>query len=62
MSPLGTQFDEHRIMVEPTYSASLAVVDNGCDFLHDTFNIVVIVCGGVGVTMNQLEEWRQDVT
>ena len=49
-------------MVEPTYSASLAVVDNGCDFLHDTFNIVVIVCGGVGETMNQLEEWRQDLT
>lgn len=54
--------DEHRIMVEPACGASIAAVDNGCDFLHDKLNIVVIVCGGVGVTMNQLEEWRQLVT
>jgi len=50
--------DEHRIMVEPACGASLAAVDSGCDFLHDKLNIVVIVCGGVGVTMSQLEEWR----
>lgn len=54
--------DDHRILVEPACGASLAAVDKGCDFLHDKLNIVVIVCGGVGVTMNQLEEWRQHVT
>ena len=53
--------DEHRMMVEPACGASLAAVDNSCDFLHDKHNIVVIVCGGVGVTMSQLEEWRQHV-
>jgi L-serine/L-threonine ammonia-lyase len=53
---------EHRIMVEPACGASLAAVDNGCGFLYDKQNIVVIVCGGVGVTMSQLEEWRQHVT
>ena len=54
--------DEHRIMVEPACGASLAALDNDCGFLHDKQNIVVIVCGGVGVTMNLLEEWRQNVT
>jgi len=54
--------NEHRIMVEPACGASLAAVDNDCAFLHDKQNIVVIVCGGVGVTMNLLEEWRQNVT
>jgi len=54
--------DEHRIMVEPACGASLAAVDSDCDFLHNKPNIVVVVCGGVGVTMAQLEEWRQCVT
>jgi L-serine/L-threonine ammonia-lyase len=54
--------DEHRIMVEPACGACLAALDNGCGFLNDKQNIVVIVCGGVGVTMKLLEEWRQHVT
>ncbi len=53
--------DEHRIMVEPACGASLAAVDSGCDFLRDKNNVVVIVCGGVGVTTSQLEEWRRCV-
>lgn len=54
--------EDHRIMVEPACGASLSAVYNGCDFLKDKQNVVVIVCGGVGVTMSQLEEWRQLVT
>ena len=54
--------EEHRIMVEPACGACLAALDNDCAFLDDKQNIVVIVCGGVGVTMNLLEEWRQHVT
>jgi L-serine/L-threonine ammonia-lyase len=54
--------EEHRIMVEPACGASIAAVDNGCAFLKDKQTIVVIVCGGVGVTMRQLEEWRNHVT
>lgn len=54
--------EEHRIMVEPACGACLAAVDNGCGFLNDKHNIVVIVCGGVGVTMSLLEEWRLNVT
>jgi L-serine/L-threonine ammonia-lyase len=52
--------DDHRTMVEPACGASLSAVYDGCDFLADKQNIVVIVCGGVGVTMRQLEKWRQE--
>ncbi len=54
--------EDHRIMVEPACGASLSAVYNGCDFLIDKQNVVVIVCGGVGVTMSQLKEWRQQAT
>jgi len=47
--------DEHRIMVEPARVASLAAGDSGCDFLYNKKNILVIVCGGLGVTLNQLD-------
>lgn len=50
--------EDHRTMVEPACGASLAVVYDGCNFLQDKTNIVVIVCGGVGVTLRQLKDWR----
>ena len=50
--------EDHRIMVEPACGASLAPVYNGCDFLQDKKNILVIVCGGVGITFKQLQEWN----
>jgi L-serine/L-threonine ammonia-lyase len=51
--------EDHRIMVEPACGASLSVVYNACDDLKNKKDIVVIVCGGVGVTMDQLEEWNR---
>lgn len=53
--------EDHRIMVEPACGAGLSTVYEGRDFLKDKKSIVVIVCGGVGVTLNQLEEWRRRV-
>lgn len=50
--------DEHRVMVEPACGASLAALESGCDFFSDKHNIVVIVYGGVGVTMSLLERWK----
>jgi len=50
--------EDHRIMVEPACGASLSAVYNECDFLKDKKNVVVIVCGGVGVTIDQLKKWR----
>ena len=48
---------DHRILVEPACGASLSTVYKGCDFLKDKKNIVIIVCGGVGVTLEQLKQW-----
>jgi len=49
--------DDHRVLVEPACGASLATVYGRCNFLDGKRNIVVIVCGGVGITLRQLEEW-----
>ncbi len=51
--------DDHRALVEPACGASLSAVYKSCDFLKDKKNIVVIVCGGIGVTMDQLGAWRR---
>jgi L-serine/L-threonine ammonia-lyase len=53
--------DDHRTLVEPACGASLSAIYNGCDFLKDKQNIAVIVCGGVGVTITQLEEWSRKI-
>lgn len=52
---------DHRVMVEPACGASLAAVYNGCDFLTDKQNVLVIVCGGVGVTQEQLKAWEKQL-
>lgn len=54
--------EDHRIMVEPACGASLSAVYNNCEFLNNKQNIIVIVCGGVGVTLAQLAEWHQYVS
>lgn len=54
--------EDHKLMVEPACGASLAAVYQACDFLKNKKNILVIVCGGAGVTVEQLQEWRQQVT
>lgn len=51
--------DDHRILVEPACGASLATVYDASDFFADKACIVVVVCGGVGVTLDQLDEWNR---
>jgi L-serine/L-threonine ammonia-lyase len=53
--------DDHRTLVEPACGASISTIYKGCDFLRDKQNIVVIVCGGVGVTIRQLDEWNHEI-
>jgi len=50
--------DEHRTLVEPACGASLAAVYGAHPFLHDKQNILVVVCGGVGVTLKELNGWK----
>lgn len=53
--------DDMRTLVEPACGASLAAVYGGAPFLKDKRNVLVIVCGGVGVTRSQLDAWRADL-
>ncbi|HDY87650.1 MAG TPA: pyridoxal-phosphate dependent enzyme [bacterium] len=52
---------DHRIIVEPACGASLSVLYNEIDFLRNKCTILVIVCGGVGATMEQLYNWYNKI-
>jgi L-serine/L-threonine ammonia-lyase len=53
--------DDHRVVVEPACGASLAIVYDGASELEDFQSVLVIVCGGVTVTIEQLQQWsKQD--
>lgn len=52
----------HRIMVEPACGASLSVLLKPIPFLADKKNILIIVCGGAGVSTEQLNVWKQSLS
>ena len=49
---------DHHLLVEPACGASLATVYEQIDLLKRRRAVLVVVCGGVGVTLEQLETWR----
>jgi len=51
--------DDHRLLVEPACGAALAALYNPADFLKDKDCILIIVCGGAGVTISQLEALKR---
>ncbi len=53
--------DDHRTLVEPACGAALAALYNPADFLKDKECIIIIVCGGAGVTISQLEALKQEL-
>ena len=50
---------DHRLLVEPACGAALASLYDPAEFLKEKECILIIVCGGAGVTMSQLEAWKQ---
>jgi len=54
--------EQHRVLVEPACGASLAALYQHHPLLTDKQNILVVVCGGVGVTPLQLAEWRESLS
>jgi len=48
--------NDHRYIVEPACGASLAVVYNNPNLLESKQNILVIVCGGNGTTLEMLRQ------
>lgn len=49
--------DDHRLVVEPACGASLAVVYDRAPELAAFASVLVIVCGGVTATVEQLKRW-----
>ena len=52
---------DHHLLVEPACGATLATLYDPIDFLMDKKNILVIVCGGSGVELEKLKEWKQKI-
>jgi L-serine/L-threonine ammonia-lyase len=52
-----TLLEEHRLLTEPACGASVAALDLVSDYFPDAHNVVVIACGGVGTTSQQLQDW-----
>jgi L-serine/L-threonine ammonia-lyase len=48
---------DHRVVVEPACGASLAGVYDGAPELEEFKSVLVVVCGGVTATVEQLREW-----
>ena len=53
--------DDHRILVEPACGAALATVYNRAEPLMGLDPVMVIVCGGAGVSLALLDEWDRRV-
>lgn len=49
----------HRVLVEPACGASLSLVYNDSELINSLKTILVIVCGGIGVSLQKLEEWSK---
>jgi L-serine/L-threonine ammonia-lyase len=53
--------DDHRVLVEPACGAALATGYFRAPALIDRDPVVIIVCGGVGVTRELLQKWDEQV-
>ena len=49
---------DHRTLVEPACGASLSPVYKNSNIFEGFKNILIIVCGGVGFSIDQLNEWK----
>jgi L-serine/L-threonine ammonia-lyase len=50
--------DEHRLLTEPACGASIAALDRVGALFPEAARIMVVVCGGVGTTAEQLRQWH----
>ena len=50
--------DDHRFLVEPACGSSLAVPYSRPQLLKAGGSAVIIVCGGIGVDLTKLQEWK----
>lgn len=53
--------DDHRMVVEPACGASLALAYRAGELLSRYERVLVIVCGGVTATVEQLQRWGREL-
>jgi L-serine/L-threonine ammonia-lyase len=53
--------DDHRLLVEPSCAAALAAVYERLAPLPRCRNVLVVVCGGAGVTFALVSKWVAQV-
>ena len=53
--------NEQRLLVEPACGAALATVYEQAAFFNGKKNVVIVVCGGVGVSVEQLAIWQKQL-
>ncbi|KQV73055.1 pyridoxal-phosphate dependent enzyme [Rhizobium sp. Root1220] len=53
--------DTYRILVEPACGAALAVADAHPDILARFSNPLIEVCGGIGVSLEKLKVWKEQM-
>lgn len=53
--------DDHRVLVEPACGAGLAAVYDAAEPLRGVGPVLVIVCGGAGVSLALLRAWAEAV-
>jgi L-serine/L-threonine ammonia-lyase len=51
--------DDHRILVEPACGAALSAIYHRASPLAEQKRVMVIVCGGAGVSLSLLREWER---
>lgn len=53
--------DDHRVLVEPACGAALTAVYNKTAVIKRFNSVLVIVCGGIGVTIDKLRSWQHQL-
>ena len=51
--------DDFRVIVEPACGAALSLIYDNAHTLENYSSVLMIVCGGAGVTIQQLLEWQE---
>lgn len=54
--------DDHRVLVEPSCGASLALLYQGLPYLKTVSSVLVVVCGGCGVNRQLIDKWLQSTS
>lgn len=54
--------DDLRVLVEPACGAALSLIYDNSDYLADYDSVLMIVCGGAGVNIQQLLNWQKSLS